>query len=94
MCMIEHIWRDSVRPQFANVSVEKVIIILYARGREKNTIPCNWKEINRGYKLLATCVQHSKCTCTQKVRHGKNPYKKGPVRNCLFINVYYTYITK
>ena len=32
MCMIEHVWRDSVRPQFANVSVEKVIIILYARG--------------------------------------------------------------
>ena len=56
MCMIEHVWRDSVRPQFANLSVEKVIIILYARGGgggEENTIPCNWKEINRGYKLLA-----------------------------------------
>ena len=24
-----------------------------------NTIPCNWKEIYRGYKLSATCVQHS-----------------------------------
>ena len=24
-----------------------------------NTIPCNWKEIYREYKLSATCVQHS-----------------------------------
>ena len=31
-------------------------------GGEGNTIPCNWKEIYRGYKLSATCVQHSKCT--------------------------------
>ena len=29
-----------------------------------DTIPCNWKEIYRGYKLSATCVQHSKCICT------------------------------
>ena len=29
-----------------------------------NTIPCNWKEIYRGYELSATCIQHSKCTCT------------------------------
>ena len=33
-------------------------------GGGGNTIPCNWKEIYRGYKLSDTCVQHSKCTCT------------------------------
>ena len=31
-------------------------------GGGGDTIPCNWKEIYRGYKLSATCVQHCKCT--------------------------------
>ena len=38
-----------------------IIIIIIIRGRG-NSIPCNWKEIYRGYKLSATCIQHYKST--------------------------------
>ena len=62
-------------------------------GGGGNTIPSNWKEIYRGYKLSATCIQHSKCTVHRvRVRVSKNPYKKNWVTQ--FKNVlYYLYNT-
>ena len=49
--------------------LKKTLCTMLFTLRGGETIPCNWKE---GYKLSATCVQHSKCTCTQRVRHDKN----------------------
>ena len=61
-----HGYESLTTPWQAFVLVERGTIHLLNRmgggGGGGNTIPCNWKEIYRGYKLSATCVQHSKCT--------------------------------